>query len=315
MLTLFGAIACLLWLGCSGREEVRPVGSENEAVSADPAPAAEPLAVFAVNYPLAYFAERIGGGNVDVVFPAPPGIDPSLWSPDAETVAAFQAADLILLNGANYAKWTARVSLPASRSVDTSAALADRLVPLEAVVTHSHGPSGEHSHAGWASTIWLDPTLALEMGIAIRDALVELRPLTEDAFNAGLGALETDLRQLDRDLEAALTGVVDRPMLFSHPVYQYLIARYGLDARSLHWEPTEMPDEKAWDELAAMRDHHPAETILWEAEPLPATRRRLEDLGLRVLVYDPAADRPAEGDWLSVMRSNLAALRILSPEL
>ena len=33
--------------------------------------AAEKLTVYVVNYPLQYFAERIGGGHVKVVFPAP----------------------------------------------------------------------------------------------------------------------------------------------------------------------------------------------------------------------------------------------------
>ena len=32
--------------------------------------AAERLSVYTVNYPLAYFAERIGGNHVEVVFPA-----------------------------------------------------------------------------------------------------------------------------------------------------------------------------------------------------------------------------------------------------
>ena len=44
------------------------------------------LAVYTVNYPLKYLAERIGGERVDVVFPAPAGEDPAFWSPDAETV-------------------------------------------------------------------------------------------------------------------------------------------------------------------------------------------------------------------------------------
>jgi hypothetical protein len=38
--------------------------------------------------------------------------------PDTETIAAYQAADLILINGADYAKWTTKVSLPRSRLVD-----------------------------------------------------------------------------------------------------------------------------------------------------------------------------------------------------
>ena len=111
--------------------------------------------IFAVNYPLAYFAERIAGDTVEVVFPAPEDVDPAMWVPDVDTVAAFQRADLVLLNGAGYAAWIQRVTLSQSRLVDTSAAFADRLIPVKNDVTHSHGPAGDHSHAGKAFTTWL----------------------------------------------------------------------------------------------------------------------------------------------------------------
>ena len=74
------------------------------------------LKVYTVNYPLAYFAERIGGDYVEVIFPAPPDIDPAFWTPDGATIGGYQNADLIILNGAGYAKWTEKVSLPVLRS-------------------------------------------------------------------------------------------------------------------------------------------------------------------------------------------------------
>ena len=47
--------------------------------------------VYVVNYPLRYFAERIGGEAVEVHFPVPGNVDPAFWNPDAEAVARFQA--------------------------------------------------------------------------------------------------------------------------------------------------------------------------------------------------------------------------------
>ena len=84
----------------------------------DVAPDSSPsvLSVYTVNYPLQYFAERIGGEHVDASFPAPDG-DPAYWNPDPDAVAAYQQADVILLNGASYAKWVATVTLPTSKLV------------------------------------------------------------------------------------------------------------------------------------------------------------------------------------------------------
>ena len=56
-------------------------------------------------------------------------------------------------------------------------------------------------------------------------------------------------------------------------------------------------------------EEHPARVMLWEAAPLPGTAERLAALGIESRVYAPAANRPAAGDWLDVMRANRGALR------
>mgnify|MGYP001814144996 FL=1 len=147
-----------------------------------PAAAADRLLVYAVNYPLAYFAERIGGEYVEVMFPVPAGIDPAFWQPDVDDVARFQQADLILTNGAGYAKWLERASLPRRKLVNTSAGFADSYIQVEQTKTHRHGPGGEHSHAGTAFTTWLDFSQAIEQARAIKQALNRKHPEQSDTF-------------------------------------------------------------------------------------------------------------------------------------
>jgi zinc transport system substrate-binding protein len=268
----------------------------------------ENFVVYAVNYPLAWLAEQIGGEYVAVVLPAPAGVDPALWAPDAETIADYQRADLVLLNGAGYARWVGRAALPRSRIVDTSAAFADRWIAIEDANTHGHGPEGEHTHQGWASTTWLDPTLAVEQGRAIAEALVAALPESETAIRAHFEQVEGELTALDARLAAAAERLDGAPLLFSHPVYPYLTARYRLRARALHWEPDQNPSESEWAALEALLVEHPARVLFWEAKPLPQTASRLETLGLKSLVYDPCAAAPENGDFLSVARANAQAL-------
>ena len=269
---------------------------------------AERLAVYVVNEPLRAMAERIGGERVRVFFPAPRGEDPAWWIPDAESVGAYQAADLIVLNGAGYARWVQLASLPQARLLDVSGAFQDRLIPLADGVTHGHGPEGDHSHRGMASTTWLDPELAIEQAHAIAEALARRSPDDAGAFQANLEALESDLRQLDARLAAVAEGIAGAPLLFSHPVYQYLIRRYDLNARSLHWEPDQMPDLEAWQQLRELLAEHPARWMLWEAPPLPESASKLADLGVESLVFDPTGQTPDEGDFLQAMRNNVATL-------
>jgi zinc transport system substrate-binding protein len=267
-----------------------------------------PLRVFVVNHPLAYFSARIGGARVEVHFPAPAGVDPAQWSPDAETAAAYQRADLILRNGAGYAGWMARASLPARKLVDTSARFAERLIPLEEGVTHQHGPQGAHSHLGYAFTVWLDPGLALEQAASVAQAFASARPQWREHIDANFDALAADLRALEARLGAVARELGGAPILFSHPVYQYFERRFQLNGRSLHWEPDDPPSERSWRELDAILESHPARLLLWEDEPLPATARRLDALGIRSVVFAPCGNAPAQGDWLSVMIDNAARL-------
>jgi len=270
------------------------------------------IVVFTVNYPLAYFAERVGGDLVEVRFPAPGDEDPAYWSPDAETIAAYQGADLILLNGADYATWVGRATLPSSKMVDTSAGFADRLIPLEGTITHSHGPEGAHEHTGWAFTTWLDPQLAIEQAQAVTRALIHLRREREGEFNEHFVALESDLRELDQRLSAAAEAIGNAPLLFSHPVYQYLMRRYELNGVEVHWEPDEAPDGSAWENLEEILASHPAKWMLWEDEPVEDSIAALHELGVGSLLFDPCANVPDSGDYMTVMDANAGSLETIA---
>ena len=266
--------------------------------------------VYTVNYPLYYFAERIGGERVSVVFPAPADVDPAFWAPEVETIASFQGADLILLNGATYAKWLKTASLPGSRSIDTSEGFEANFIAVAETGTHSHGPEGEHSHGGTAFTTWLDFRQAVRQAQAIREGLSRLLPAHRDGFEERYARLEGDLLDLDRELQGIAELAPARPLLASHPVYQYLARRYGLNLESVMWEPDALPDDGQWRELQSVLEGHAAGWMLWEGQPLPASVERLGALGVRILVFDPCGNRPEEGDFLSVMRENAAQLRL-----
>jgi len=276
------------------------------ALTTAAASAQSPLSVYTVNYPLAYFAERIGGSAVKVTFPVPRDVDPAFWNPDAAAVQAYQKADLILLNGADYARWVKRVSLPRRKTVDTSRAFRKRFVPIAEATTHSHGPTGKHAHAGTAFVTWLDLTQAIEQAGAIRDAFSGARPGKKAQFEANFAKLERELRALDTDLEAAFASLAGQPLLASHPIYQYLARRYGLDVASVSWEPDEARGAAEWQKLEKALKTRPARWMLWEGAPRRETALRLKALGVEVIVFDPSPNAPAAGDFLGVMRQNVA---------
>ena len=272
--------------------------------------------VITSNYPLYFFASRITEGveaAPEIVYPAIDG-DPAYWIPSAEQIQLLQSADLILLNGAGAESWLDLITLDRRRLVDTSVNIADDLIPLEESVQHQHGPEGEHSHQGTAFTLWLDPQLAIVQAQAVTSALSELAPSAAAQLHDNMAILQQELSLLDTKLAELFTMLDGRPLLFSHPVYQYLQQRYSLNGRSVHWEPDVEPTTSAWIELQQILAEHPAKFMLWEEQPLSSTVERLARSGLKVLVFYTAANRPAEGDYLTVMDSNTESIALFLQE-
>jgi len=281
------ASLALLLAACGSKEAPPPAAARTRPV------------VFVSNYPLRYFTDRIAGDRAEIRFPVPAGEDPAFWTPGDDAILAMLAADLILLNGATYEKWRMQVSLPESRCVDTADAFRDRFLVVPGGVTHSHGPSGPHSHAGTAFTTWLDLAQAGEQARAVKDALAALLPDATAELEARHAALARDLAELDEKMKAAAPK---QPVFASHPVYQYWARRYGVDLRAVLWEPDEVPDEPAWASLAALVKERPAAWMIWEGPPAAESVARLKAMGITSVVFAPCANTPDSGDFLTAMR-------------
>lgn len=261
--------------------------------------------IYVVNYPLQYFTERIGSELVDVNFPAPDDVDPAFWVPTREVITEYQNADLIFINGADYAKWLGVVSLPQSKIVNTSENFRDKYIKIIDRTTHSHGPAGEHSHRGYAFTTWLDPILAIEQAEAINKSLQKMLPGKKDILQTNFENLKSDLLDIDKQLSTVFSKEPNKPILGSHPVYQYLKARFSLNLTSLHLEPDEYPDKNQFLEIENLLKTAPYQLMLWESSPMNETVAALVEMGVKSIVFDPSGNRPETGDYLSVMQLNI----------
>ena len=280
---------------------------------ASPVSAEESMTIYTVNYPLQYFAQRITGKHARVIFPAPPDQDPAFWMPDAKMIGKYQHADLILLNGANYAKWVDKASLPLLKTVDTSSTFSSDYIKTDKTITHSHGLDGDHSHAGTAFTTWLDFNQAVQQAEAIKNALITRRPSLQEHFESNFLVLKQDLLALDGELKKMTATQPDLPLMASHPVYQYLARRYQIKLDTVLWEPGEFPAAVAWQNLQQKLIHHSAKWMIWEGKPLPESTAKLKSLGLNSLVFDPCANRPETGNFLNTMKQNIDNLRKAYP--
>jgi zinc transport system substrate-binding protein len=49
--------------------------------------------------------------------------------------------------------------------------------------------------------------------------------------------------------------------------------------------------------------------MIWEGEPMQKSVDKLKESGINSLVFDPCGNRPAKGDFLTVMQDNIENLR------
>lgn len=286
-------------VGCGG-------SSGSDSADADGKPV-----VYATNYPLAYFAERIAGDTAQVRFPEIDG-DPAFWQPSDKQVAEMQGAALILMNGAAYEKWAKTVSLPDSKTADTSAGFADRYIEITENSTHSHGKESEHSHAGTAFTTWMDIDLARQQALAVRDTLIKAMPDQKKTLEKNTSKLLADLATLHEDMQSVTAAIGDRPLVASHPVYQYFARQHKLNIASVLWEPETVPKADDMKTLKAILADHAAGWMIWEGEPAAESVELLKAIGVKSVVVDPSGNRPDEGDWLTVMRQNIENLQAVT---
>jgi zinc transport system substrate-binding protein len=309
----FHAMKFRLFLSCFAIliSACKPSSTGPKAETA-PSPATAPKSskpqVLVANYPLQYFAQRIASDVVEVRFLAPKDEDPAFWQPDEKAVTAFQNADLILMNGAGYSKWADKVTLPESKVVDTSSRFANNFIEVRDASTHSHGPGGQHSHNGTAFTTWIDFQQATIQAQAVSDALAALVPAAKDSIVRNTEALKDELEALDERLSALSRRLVQHPLVASHPVYHYLARRYGMNLKSVLWEPDMALDDKALGDLKGILAGHRARWMIWEGEPAKDSVEKLAALGLQSVVFDPCGNVPDSGDFMTVMKANVEAM-------
>ena len=245
----------------------------------------EPRAIVASFYPLAWATERVAGDTArsDVVNLTPPGAEPhdiELSPGDIETI---RDAGLVIYLGGGFQ--------PA----------------LEDAIDAREGRSLDLLREGEDPHIWLDP---------IRFARAVER-IAQAVGGAGSASDEIrELRQLDAEYRRGLADCDRRVLATTHAAFGQLAARYGLTQLSLAGRSPE--SEPGPRELEALIDDvraSGATTVF--AEPLVSdglAQTVAREADVEVATLDPieglSEERLQEGeDYLSVMRSNLVALR------
>ena len=176
------------------------------------------LAISAGTTQLADIARNVAGGRATVDGILDANSDPHDYEPKPSDVEGIADADLILRSGGDPDLWLDQI-------IESSGSNAPVLTLIDHVDTIEDAESGTDPH--W----WQNPLNAIAATDAIRDALVELDPNGERAYEANAAAYVAELKDLDAAIAACVDAVPAdrRKLVTSHDALDYYADRYGIE--------------------------------------------------------------------------------------
>lgn len=256
--------------------------------------------------PQRYFVERIAGEGVDVNVMVEPGASPATYEPKPEQLAALSQSAAYFSIGVPFENvWLDRIAEanPEMRIVDTAAGI--ERVPIEAHSheagadeDHSDDEGDDHDHAGGAPDphIWLSPSLVKVQARTIAEALIDLDPDRQAAYEANLDAFLADIEDLEGTIEEALSGVESRKFLVFHPSWGYFAEDFGLEQIAIEVGGQE-PSARELAELIALAEEEEIRVVFAQPEFSAEDATTIaEEIGGEVIMVSPLAE-----DWLNNM--------------
>ena len=148
---------------------------------------------------------------------------------------------------------------------------------------------------------------------AVAASLSKVDPDHAATYDANAQALVADLDQLGSEYEQGLQGCARDTIVVSHDAFTYL-DRFGLNVEGIAGlSPDAEPSARRLGELGDLIRDDDITTVFTERLASPKLADTLaSDLGVETAVLDPIeglTDEDGDGDYLGLMRENLAALQ------
>ncbi|QCW50858.1 zinc ABC transporter substrate-binding protein [Nocardioides dongxiaopingii] len=275
-------------------------------------------------YPLQYVADRVAGEHADVENLTTAGKEPHDLETTVKETAMIAEAALVV----HEKDFQPAVDDAVAQNATGEVLDAAEVVGLQPFSEEGHEEEGHEEHAdeeghteddghdhegGLDPHFWLDPTRMADLGDAVADALADIDPDHADDFAANAAALRTDLEEVDRAYTDGLATCERSTIVVSHDAFGYL-GKYGVDVAPVAGlSPDAEPTPAVLAQLQELIDEDGVTTVFNERLASPRFVESLaNDTGVETAVLDPIeglTDETSDDDYLSLMTSNLAALR------
>ncbi|MFG2262460.1 metal ABC transporter substrate-binding protein [Streptomyces sp. NPDC048720] len=274
--------------------------------------------VVASFYPMAFLAERIGGGHADVTTLTSPGQEPHDLEISPRQIGRLEQSDAVLyLKGLQPSVDDAVAQSPVPVKID-AASLTTLEQHGDEVGGHAHGHD-EHEHeseepGGKDPHVWLDPVRYAQVAEGVGKAFEKADPDHAADYRKNTAALVKELDALNTRFEDGLAHTDTKVFVTAHAAFGYLAERYGLTEEAINGlDPESEPSAARIRDLQRMAGADGVTTVFYETLVSDRTAKTVaDDAGLRTDVLDPLegiTSRSRGTDYFSVQEANLKALQ------
>jgi zinc transport system substrate-binding protein len=225
------------------------------------------LKVVATFYPLAFFAQQIGGEEVTVTQLIPDNTEVHTWQPSFADILAVDEADVIIYNGASLDHWFKDDILP---TIDSSnKIIVETTKDVQLIETETeHADEHEHEDEGlYDPHTWISPFLAEQQAQNIYEALIQKDPEHEGYYSERWQNLKTQFEELDNNYQTGLSNKSKEDIFVAHAAFGYLADRYGFNQHGvIGISADEQPSAQVYADLVDMMMEH--ETYVVYVDPV-----------------------------------------------
>ena len=185
-------------------------------------------------------ARQIGGDDVAVAsIMSNPNQDPHLFETTPSTVREIAAAQVVILNGADYDPWMDKLLKASPKAGRTAIVVAD-LVDKKA---------GDNPH------LWYDPGTMPAAAKALAEAFAKADPAHKERYATRLKTFLASLKPINDKIAAIRGKFAGTPVTASEPVFGYMANALGLKMRNESFQLSIMNDtEPSARDVAAFQD-------------------------------------------------------------
>ena len=277
------------------------------------------LKVVASFYPLAFFAQEIGGENVAVTQLIPDNTEVHNWQPSFGDILDVDEADVIIYNGASLDHWFEDDVLSVIDSsnkiiVETTAGI-QLLETAQETDEHEH----EHEHEGlYDPHTWVSPFIAKQQAQKIYEALIQKDPEHESYYSERWQNLKTRFEELDTGYLTGLLSNSKEDVFVAHSAFGYLADRYGFKQHGvIGISADEQPSASVYVNLVEMMIEHETYVIYVDpvysgesAQTLKSELKRLSGQNVQILRLYFMLGTIDDLDYFGQQEKNLENLKI-----